>query len=68
MFIYMESRRRFDDEMMLVIGIIIYMIKDRSGRLNEWESKKEKEREDEYVDYKKIIYLSKKNYHNHLSS
>ena len=31
----MESRRRFDDEMMLVVGITIYMIKDRSGRLNE---------------------------------
>ena len=57
----MESRRRFDDEMMLVIDIIICMIKDRSGRIK-------REREDEYVDYKKIIYLSKKNYHNNPSS
>ena len=61
---YMESMRRFDDVMMLVIGIIIYMIKDRSGRINE----SEREREDEYIDYKKIIYLFKKNYHNNPSS
>jgi len=40
--LYMESRRRFDDEMMLVIGIIIYMIKDRSGRINERERKRER--------------------------
>ena len=40
MYMYMESMRRFDDVMMLVIGIIIYMIKDRSGRINESEREK----------------------------
>ena len=40
--IYMESKRRFDDEMMLVIDIIICMIKDRSGRINERERKRDR--------------------------